>query len=107
VSGVGYEIHMGETQRLGGRPLFSIFERNLEPYQTEDGCEMNDSRLMGTYMHGMFDIPEITKKWLNTIGLDHIDVPDSNRFEDKEKAYGLLAAHFENHMDTDAILDLI
>jgi len=107
VTGVGYEIHMGETQRLGGNSLFSIFDRNLVPFQTEDGCEMHDSKIMGTYIHGMFDSPAITKKWLKTIDLECIDVPDENRFKAKDNAYDLLATHFENHMDTDAIFDLI
>ena len=107
VGGVGYEIHMGETQRLSGNSLFSIFERNHVPSQTEDGCEMHDSKLMGTYIHGMFDTPAIIKKWLKTIGIDRIDVPDENRFNTKDNTYNLLAAHFENHMNVDAIFDLI
>lgn len=107
VAGVGYEIHMGDTQKLGGDSLFSIFERNHVPCQTEDGCEMHDSKLMGTYMHGMFDSPAITKKWLNTIGLEGMDVPDENRFIVKDNTYNLLAAHFEHHMNTEAIFHLI
>jgi len=107
VAGVGYEIHMGETQILGGDSLFSIFERNHVPCQTEDGCKMQDSKLMGTYIHGMFDSPAITKKWLNTIGLERIDVADEHRFKAKDNAYDLLAAHFEHHMNIDAIFDLI
>ena len=107
VAGVGYEIHMGETQILGGDSLFNIFERNHVPCQTEDGCEMYDSKLMGTYIHGMFDSPSITKKWLNTIDIESIDVPDENRFKAKDNAYDLLAAHFEHHINIDAIIDLI
>ncbi len=107
IEGMGYEIHMGETQRLGGISLFSIFERNLVPCQTEDGCEMHDSKVMGTYIHGMFDSPSISKKWLKTIGLDQIEVPDENHFKTKDTAYDLLAEHFERHMNTDAIYDLI
>jgi len=107
VVGVGYEIHMGETQILGGNSLFSIFERNQVPCQTEDGCEMYGSKLMGTYIHGMFDSPAITKKWLKTIGLDFIDVPDENRFKARDGAYDLLASHFKNHMNVDAIFDLM
>jgi adenosylcobyric acid synthase len=68
---------------------------------------MHDSKLMGTYIHGMFDSPAITQKWLNTIGLECIDVPDKNRFKTKDNAYDLLAAHFEHHMNTEAIFDLI
>ena len=68
---------------------------------------MHDSKLLGTYIHGMFDSPEITQKWLNTIGLDHIEVPYGNRFIAKDNEYDLLAAHFANHMNIDAIFDLI
>jgi len=107
IEGMGYEIHMGETRRLSGDPLFSIFERNHVPCQTEDGCERHDSKLMGTYIHGMFDTPAITKKWLKTINLDYIDVPYTNHLEVKDNAYDLLATHFENHMNTDDIFDLI
>ncbi len=68
---------------------------------------MNGSRLLGTYIHGMFDTPAIIKKWLKTINLNHIDVPDTNHLEVKDNAYDLLAAHFEHHMNTEAIFDLI
>jgi adenosylcobyric acid synthase len=106
IQGEGYEIHMGETKRLSGNPLFSICKRNLTPCITEDGCITHDSKLMGTYMHGMFDSPSITKKWLKTIGLEHVDVPDESRFKSKDNAYDLLAAHFERHLNMDAIFDL-
>lgn len=104
--GEGYEIHMGETRRLNGNPLFNIRERNSMPCITEDGCITNDSKLMGTYIHGMFDSPAITKKWLKTIGLEHIEVPDENRFKAKDNTYDLLAEHFMSHLNVDDIVDL-
>jgi adenosylcobyric acid synthase len=107
IEGEGYEIHMGETQRFSANPLFNIYERNLTPCVGEDGCISHDSKLMGTYLHGMFDSPAITLKWLKTIGLEDIEVPDNNRFKTKDNAYDLLAAHFERHMRIDAIFDLI
>jgi adenosylcobyric acid synthase len=107
IEGVGYEIHMGETRRFDGDSLFNIIERNLVSCNTEEGCRMKGSRLLGTYLHGMFDTPAIIKKWLKTLNLDHIDVPDTNHLEVKNKAYDLLAEHFEQHMNTDAFFDLI
>ena len=107
IEGEGYEIHMGETKRFNGKSLFKIYERNFTPYITEDGCITHDSKCMGTYMHGMFDSPLITKKWLKNIGIEHIEVPDEDRFKAKDNAYDLLATHFENHMDTKTIFDLI
>ena len=107
IEGMGYEIRMGETRRLSGDSLFKTIERNLVPCKTDEGCKMNGSRLLGTYIHGMFDTPAITQKWLKTINLAHIDVPDTNHLEIKDKAYDLLAKHFEHHMNTEAIFDLL
>ncbi len=107
IQGEGYEIHMGVTKRFGGNLLFNIYERNHTPCNGEDGCISHDSKLMGTYLHGMFDSPAITRKWLNTIGLEHIAVPNENRFKTKNHIYDLLTSHFERHMDMDAIMDLI
>ncbi|MDH3957831.1 MAG: cobyric acid synthase, partial [Desulfobacteraceae bacterium] len=90
-----------------GDGLFDIIERNMVPCKTEEGCKTNNSKILGTYIHGMFDTSAITQKWLATIGISHIDVPDTNHLEVKDKAYDLLAAHFEKHMNTDAIFDLI
>ena len=107
IQGEGYEIHMGETKRFSGNHLYNILERNFSPCIGQDGCVSPDSKLMGTYIHGMFDSPAITRKWLNTIGLEHIEVPHENRFKIKDNAYDLLAAHFEDHMNMDAVMDLI
>ncbi|MEJ2655769.1 MAG: cobyric acid synthase [Desulfobacterales bacterium] len=107
IQGEGYEIHMGDTKRFGGNPLFNIYERNGSRCIAEDGCVTHDLKIMGTYMHGMFDSPAITRKWLNTMGLEHIEVPDKNRFRAKDDTYNLLAAHFEHYMNIDAVMDFI
>lgn len=107
IQGEGYEIHMGETKRFSGNRLFNIWERNQRPCTGEDGCISHDLRRMGTYLHGMFDSPAITRKWLKTVGLEHLEVPDKNRFNAKDNTYDLLTSHFERHMDMDAIMDLI
>jgi len=105
--GAGYEIHMGQTSRAGDNPLFQIVERNNCRCQDEDGCVSGDSRIMGTYIHGLFDNPAILKLWLNHIGLKEIDVPAVGGIEARDKEYDLLAAHFENHIDVESIVKLI
>jgi adenosylcobyric acid synthase len=105
--GVGYEIHMGETRRLSGDFLFNIIERNLASCRTEEGCKMNNSRLLGTYLHGLFDTPKIIRNWLKTMNLEHINVPDTNYLEEKDNVYDLLAKHFEQHIDTEEILAVL
>jgi adenosylcobyric acid synthase len=104
--GAGYEIHMGQTVRTGGTPLFNITERNHKPCRDQDGCVSNDSKIMGTYIHGLFDNPGILKFWLNHIGLRGVDVSDVGGIEARNKEYDLLAEHFEKNVDVESIVKL-
>ena len=104
--GAGYEIHMGQTTRTAGVPLFKITERNHRTCQDEDGCVTADSKIMGTYIHGLFDNPAILKSWLNQIGLNGIDVSSIGGIEARNRQYDLLADHFQEHIDVDRIIEL-
>ncbi len=99
IAGAGYEIHMGHTKRMAGCPLFSVTERNNTPQKAEDGCVVNDSRIMGGYIHGLFDTPAIIRHWLDTIGLKDIKVPETEGLAARDMQYDFLAAHFERHID--------
>lgn len=103
ISGAGYEIHMGQTQRFAGNPLFQILERNRISVNTEDGCITNNDRVLGTYIHGLFDTPAITKHWLNRIGLSNIELTETHGLAARNKEYDLLAEHFEKYIDTEKI----
>jgi adenosylcobyric acid synthase len=105
--GVGYEIHMGQTDRLGGYPLFDVFEQNGGSCRKEDGCITLNSKIAGTYIHGLFDNPSITRQWLQLIGLGHIDIPPAYGYVGKEKAYDLLAEHFKSHVDMEKLNQIL
>ncbi len=104
--GAGYEIHMGQTTRMGGAPLFKITERNHKPCRDEEGCISTAAKIMGTYIHGLFDNPEILKCWLNHIGLPDVDVSAVGGIEARNGQYDLLAEHFEKHVDVERIVKL-
>lgn len=104
--GTGYEIHMGHSSRFDGEPLFRIQERNGIPLDTEDGCVSDDSRVAGTYIHGLFDSPAITKRWLNSIGLDSIDVQETEGLDARDREYDRLAEHFEKYINMEAIMNI-
>jgi len=104
--GAGYEIHMGQTNRTGGIPLFSITQRNHKPCRDEDGCVTGDAKILGTYIHGLFDNPEILKSWLNHVGLHDIDVPAAGGIQARNRQYDLLAEHFEKYIDVQSIVKL-
>jgi adenosylcobyric acid synthase len=103
ISGAGYEIHMGQTQRFAGNPMFQILERNRISVNTEDGCTTSNDRVLGTYIHGLFDTPAITKHWLNLIGLSNIELTQIHGLSARNKEYDLLAEHFEKYVDTEKI----
>ncbi|MGD9181387.1 MAG: cobyric acid synthase [Desulfobacterales bacterium] len=107
IPGAGYEIHMGQTTREQGSPLFSIIERNNVACKDDDGCLSADSRIMGTYLHGLFDNPRVTKCWLEHIDIKDIDLFDVGGIEARDKEYDLLADHFEEYVDVESIAKIV
>ncbi len=101
--GEGYEIHMGQTTRLAGDPLFDVTSRNRHFCADQEGAVSKKGNVAGTYMHGMFDYDAIKFKWLASIGLniDPGNVPDG--LSRKEDIYEQLRAHFETHVAMDDI----
>lgn len=52
----GYEIHMGQTEYLSNATAFAEIahtEKNGDIFL--DGCVSSDGRILGTYLHGVFD----------------------------------------------------
>jgi len=105
--GHGYEIHMGQTIRQGGASLFRVESRNSVPASDEDGCISSESNSMGTYIHGIFDNPAITRFWLDHIGLHDIEVSQLEGLEARNREYELLAEHFERYIDVAGIRKLV
>ncbi|MFA6010058.1 MAG: cobyric acid synthase [Desulfobacteraceae bacterium] len=101
--GSGYEIHMGRTTRNGGRALFDVSRRNNMSCSDEDGCVSDTMNVIGTYMHGLFDCPDILKGVLSRMGLPHISVPETGGLTVREKEYDLLLDHVMNHVDLEHI----
>jgi adenosylcobyric acid synthase len=104
--GFGYEIHMGQTERLGGEPLFRILERSGRPTQDTEGCLVPGSRVMGTYLHGMFDYPAVTARWLEAAGVSGVHPPALGGLAARDVEYGRLADHLEKYVDVEAIIEL-
>ena len=105
--GEGYEIHMGQTRRTDGKPLFQVLSRNLAPVREDDGCISPTGRVMGTYIHGLFDTPDILSAWLHGIGLMHLPATGQSGRHDRDEQYDLLAEHFAKHVDVEAIIKLL
>jgi adenosylcobyric acid synthase len=97
--GTGYEIHIGQTRCSGGRPLLRILSRNGLAGDGTDGCIAADGRVLGTYVHGLFDAPAITARWLAGIGLGHVAVAATMGPAARDRAYDALADHAGRYLD--------
>jgi cobyric acid synthase len=97
----GYEIHMGRTA-LGpdAQPLM-VLEAADGTY--EDGAASTSLPVCGTYLHGLFDEPELRRGWLDSLrarrGLAPLP-PDAVLAEDP---LDRLADMLETHLDVDSI----
>ncbi len=105
--GAGYEIHMGKSHRKKGKPLFEVYKRNEDIVKDEDGCISEDGNSWGTYIHGLFDYPDITKRWLKQIGINRVVTTNFCGLAARDKDYDKLAEHFEKHIDMEKIMELI
>lgn len=94
----GYEIHMGETERLGGEPLCHIEGK------ASDGCIIN-AKTWGTYVHGVLDNTAVIDHILSTNGSDKkVEAFDYAAY--KEQQYDLLADWVRKYTDMDKFYEL-
>jgi adenosylcobyric acid synthase len=104
--GCGYEIHMGQTVRRAGEPWFRVIEQNGLAVAAEDGCMAPDGKVMGTYIHGMFDTEAITAKWLRAVGIHDVRPQALHGPAARDRDYERLADHFEAHVDVEAVIEM-
>jgi adenosylcobyric acid synthase len=63
----GYEVHMGQTVRgKGVEPLFDI-QNFAEAEARTEGAVSGNGRVMGTYVHGVFDSSAFRRCFLNRL----------------------------------------
>jgi adenosylcobyric acid synthase len=62
----GYEVHMGRTQTGHVAPLLEIYGPEDDRPRFE-GAVSVDQRVMGSYVHGLFDAPEFRGWFLNRL----------------------------------------
>jgi adenosylcobyric acid synthase len=92
----GYEIHLGRTTGPGcARPFAMVGSR-------PDGATSPDSRIMGTYLHGLFAEDGFRRAFLGEHGV----ASDLSYASQIEQTLDSLAAHIEKHLDVDRILAL-
>ena len=105
--GQGYEIHMGITTVPEGTALVQVTSRNDQAVHDLDGCASPDGRVLGCYLHGLFDNPDCLRRWLAGLGLGRLAVPEQSGPARRDAAYNALAAHTLAHLDIRAIANLL
>lgn len=92
----GYEIHMGRSTVRESATLQTLTN-------DKDLCVLQaDKKILGTYIHGFFDTPEVTRAILNLSkpGLSvHFDVQ-----AEKDRQLDELAKLLEDHCDIDRLI---
>ena len=103
----GYEIHMGQSQLIGGKgaPFLRIHQAGKKE-TWEDGCVLPGGRVIGSYVHGILDAPGFRGDFLNRLrrakGLKE-QPPKQGRLA-RFHQYDRLADFFETHCDIKKIL---
>lgn len=109
----GYEIHMGVTKSVGdpSPTAFSKITANNTGEQKADGLIENDGRVIGTYMHGIFDNAQFTRCYLNLVRkakrLEPVEetIPDYEDFKDLE--YDKLADIVRKNLNMNKIYEIL
>jgi adenosylcobyric acid synthase len=108
----GYEIHMGETQRGENTSPFATFtECNTQPYHNVDGAISEDGRVLGTYLHGLFDSGEFTRSLLDSLrqrkGLNAWEGEVFDYQHHKNQQFDILAGAMREHIDIKKIYQIM
>ncbi|HUV24158.1 MAG TPA: cobyric acid synthase [Methanomassiliicoccales archaeon] len=100
----GYEIHMGKTEIGDCSPLFQIEESGG---LRSEGAISKDKMCMGTYMHGLFDLPSFRRFFLELVTKSERDGDIEDHDSLVEENLDKLAEVVRNNIDMDAILKIL
>ncbi len=103
----GYEIHLGETLLgNGSQPLFQL-QRLGNEESHHDGAISADGRVLGTYLHGLFDSGEglalLLSHWRKICGKQQAAARVIDPIAEREKRYDALAEHYRSNLKMDVI----
>lgn len=104
----GYEIHMGHTTPLEkSNPFTIISSRGENPVNVEDGFVSPDSRIIGTYIHGLFDNESFRTAYLDAIRIEKgLEKLSGHIRPCAPDPFDLLADHLEKHLDISKLMQI-
>lgn len=111
-SGVsGYEIHIGHTEYEAGAKHFSTLSSETDPSGiSRDGCICADTRVFGTYLHGIFDEDSFRHQFLGAArGFHKLSSPRKMNLwkQLREDSLNRLAREVESSLDIKTVFDWV
>jgi adenosylcobyric acid synthase len=101
----GYEIHIGKTLYLDQAEPFATLTDG-EP----DGCISSDRRVLGTYLHGIFDLDDFRHQFL-TAARSFSELAPPSAFnpwtKQREESLDRLARQVSTSLDMHRIFDWV
>jgi adenosylcobyric acid synthase len=95
----GYEIHAGITKGP------AIQKPAIDLHGNHDGAISDDNRIMGTYVHGLFDSPQACAALLRWAGLPAVETVDYEQLI--ESNIEKLADTVEHYLDKDRLMTIL
>lgn len=104
----GYEIHMGQSEGPSAPQsgAFRITQTSQGPADYPDGALSADGRILGTYIHGLFDSAPFRQAFLAALGRQprRIGEDDAPRVAHSlEEGFDRLAALLRQHLDIERL----
>ena len=100
----GYEIHMGMS-KSNEAPLFVLTENGGEK---EEGSVSSDGLVMGSYVHGLFDLPSFRSAFLDKVPKDRADTLQVMDYERSvDEGLDALAAMVRANLDMDRLYRIL
>ena len=108
----GYEIHMGKAKFNTEKSLFRIKKRSGKKCSFYDGAISRDGKILGTYIHGIFDNDRFRRNFLNSINkkrrLPCPEVAGDFEYDSfKEEQYNKLADLISRSLNMEYIFNLL
>jgi adenosylcobyric acid synthase len=106
----GYEIHMGETAYVGDARPFGQVCRSGARGVVDDGAVARDGRVIGTYLHGLFDADDFRHAFLRAARAACSLAPPTRVAyvaAERDARINRLATHVARSLDVDALLEWV
>jgi len=103
----GYEIHMGRCSKQPPHSVFTVTSTGDTAGSYRDGGINQTGTVFGSYIHGLFNNTEFTRRMINNLCSLRNLRPAQDAALDREKAYDDIAEVFRQSLDMGAIYEII